>query len=702
MAEVTQGSVLGRFGFNPDGTPIASGGARDAAREPGSILKLFGHDIAGGKMAETPEAPGQKQRPRAEIRAAAKELSESRGIVQPIVEGMPIVGPAIEMASSAGAAALQPAFKDYAGTSFGDRYRTNLDLTRAANALYAEENPAKALSGNLLGGVAVTGPFAATPVGGAMMGLRAPTLGGRFYSGMMGGAGINAIDAAIRGHDWQQGAAIGAVGGGAGPLVSDVTRSAVNMLARPTPALRDYNSVARNLLTNALEGETPQSLAEGMRRMGRAGFLADVNTGLTDLAGGIADSPGPGKQIVREAYRTRAAAAAERIDRSITDAIGPPTNIVEQKQFLAETRKAAADPLYEQWRSMQVHPTPEIKALIPRLEQSGAFDAAEKISGITGEPINRAFFTGGPNKQFPTTQTWDYVKRGLDSKIDQAYAGGDKTLARHLIELRSDLITNIERTDAGKIWRQARTEFADRSALMDQIDRGRDTFLGSRSGLSVDELREELRGLSGPELAARIQGARSAITEAMGDSIRGQTTMRDKLLAQNNRAKLRLLIGDDRANPLIRDLESERFLTAQDQNVRGGSQTTPKKERVNALMPPPLPEFDPNFMRPLSWIPPHILEQLRPTTIIEGARAQRYGNAMEQLGNVLTTDQPAEMQGLIAAMRDEQIRRQATDAGARRLGSAAGTLPVMGTSVLRVRRNRDNALQMPDVIRPAR
>jgi hypothetical protein len=28
-----------------------------------------------------------------------------------------------------------------------------------------------------------------------------------------------------------------------------------------------------------------------------------------------------------------------------------------------------------------------------------------------------------------------------------------------------------------------------------------------------------------------------------------------------------------------------------------------------------------------SWISPHILEQLRPTTIIEGMRGQRYGNA---------------------------------------------------------------------------
>jgi hypothetical protein len=124
-------------------------------------------------------------------------------------------------------------------------------------------------------------------------------------------------------------------------------------------------------------------------------------------------------------------------------------------------------------------------------------------------------------------------KRGLDRRIDQAYSSGDKTLSRHLIDLRSDLISEIEKSDAGNVWRQARAEFADRSALIDQIDRGRDTFLGSRSGLSVDELRGELQGLSSPELAARIQGARAAINDAMRDSIRGQTTMRDKLRASS-------------------------------------------------------------------------------------------------------------------------------------------------------------------------
>jgi hypothetical protein len=159
--------------------------------------------------------------------------------------------------------------------------------------------------------------------------------------------------------------------------------------------------------------------------------------------------------------------------------------------------------------------------------------------------------------------------------------------------------------------------------------------------------------------------------------------MRDKLLASNNQDKLRLLLGKDPANRLIADLESERFLAAQDVNVRGGSQTTPKKERVNALQAPPLPEWNPNLVQPLSWVPPHILEQLRPTTIIEGMRGQRYGNALQDLARLLTTSRQPEMQDLIDAIASEQTRRAATDVAAQRAGRAAGALPLAATSVVR-------------------
>ena len=664
------GSVLARFGFSANGRSVDEGKPRkagDDAPEPGSILRRFGFDYAPDVVAKQPLPAAMQPPPEAPPTAAETALAAQRGVPAQIVGGVPLAGPGLNWALAAGSAARPQ--QGETGT-FTERFGRRLEEQRRADAAFAQQNPATAAAANVAGGAAML------PVAGARLpfGL-AETLGGRMYGGLGGGASVNAADAFLRGQDPLTAALIGGAGGFFGPAIgegaSGVTRAAGNAVPVPGP-LAGVNRTGRDMLTNALQGETPASVAAGRTRAGPAGFVSDINTGLTDLAGGIADIPGAGKETIREAYRTRSAEAGKRIDDAVTKAMGPPVNVVETEKNLTEARKAAADPLYAQWRDTQVEPTPALKGLIPRLEAAGAFDQAEKLSGITGEPINRKFFTGGPQKEYPTTQTWDYVKRGLDGKIEQAYASGDKTTARALIGLKGELVDEIEKTPAGQVWKQARQAFADKSVLIDQLAAGRDTFIGGRSGLTPDELREELRGLSAPELQARVQGARSAITDAMGDSIHGDNRLRDRLLASNNQAKLRMLIGKP-ADELIANLQAERYLTAQDQNVRGGSQTTPKKERVNALMPQPLPEYDPSLSKPLSWIPPSAREALRPGTIIEGSRAAQHEAARNALAPILV--QPSGTAStFLKAIMDEATRRAAVAARGRQVGGAVNAL----------------------------
>lgn len=588
----------------------------------------------------------------------------SASLENQIVSGMPIISPLFDRAVAATGAAISPLVPnaDKRPSNFGDRYSKNLEELRADNRKYSEDNPVKSTLANLIGGGMLLGPVAGTKLGRLALGIEGPTVGSRIAQGVVGGTALSGADAALRGDDIGPAAIIGGLVGGGAPLLAEGVRSGTNALANAfwprQGALKGINSTALSKLVGAMEGETPESVAAARERMGPAGFLGDLNTGMTDLAGGIADTPGgPGKQIIREAYRNRAGQQPSRIDQALTDASVPKSNIEDFKGFLTETRKAASDPLYEQFRSMQVHPTDALKAMIPRLEKAGAFNMAEELSGIHGEPINKAFFTTGPQKEFPTTQSWDYVKRGLDRRIDQAYTAGDKTLARSLVGLKNDMMAEIEKTPAGKVWKQARTEFADRSAILDQIEAGRDTFLGGRSGLSVDELKEELKGLKGPELYARIVGMRGAADQVMGDTMRGDTTLRNKFLAPNNQEKLRLLLGEKKAAKLIKSMEQEKYLSEQTQNVAGGSQTTPKAERVNALKPPQFPEWNPDITKPLTLIPPHVLEQLRPSNIVDAWRGRAYGRAHEQLAPLLTTREGPMLQDLIEGIRAESTRR---------------------------------------------
>lgn len=661
----------------------------DWTRSGPIIVPQAAADQRSAEFGHAPKGRGERLPPVVDmpIRGTpeVEALAKSRGYPAQVLQGAPIVAPLVDAATAAGAALLPgttvaPLKGSDAAAPFSDRFFSNVEDIKRADQYFQQVHPVGSRLAQATGTVASMVPFGMTSIGSRALGMTGTSLGSRIYQGAGGGGVIAGLDAALRGEDPEnigKQTLFGIAGGAAGPIAGDAVARATsgllnNAYPRPGP-LGDVNRVAREMLSGALEGETPASLQAARERMGQRGYLADVNPAMTDLAGGIADTPGPGKQVIREAYRQRAAGQFDAIEGHLSRAMGPPTNIVDHTRFLTEARKAAADPLYQQFRSSQIKPTPEIDALIPRLEAAGAFDQAEKLAGITGDNVNRTIFKSGVTQlntgtatQFPTAQSWDYVKRGLDAQIDKAYSAGDKTTARALVGLKHEMIGEIEKTPGGQVWRQARSEFADRSALIDQISAGRDTFLGSRSGLTVDELRDELRGLSGPELAARIQGMRSAASDAMGDSLRGDTTMRNKLLARNNQSKIRLMIGDDRGNELIRSLEQERHLSAQDQNVRGGSQTTPKKERVDALAPQPTAAWNPNITSPLSLIPPSWIDAIRPSTILEGSRADRHANALRQMAPILTTERGPGFDALISdLMREQAIAQRSAMVGGR-------------------------------------
>lgn len=622
--------------LKPDATPAA---AQAKTAPQSSTLQT----TRGGKIIEPAEAP-----------PSAKDIKagQDRGLRAQTIGAMPIVGPAIDMAT----AAIPIAGK-------ASTFEQRLYDQRQADRAFAVENPwtsaGAQVAGSLLGygGIGKLAP--------ALMGELTrvtPTLGARIWGGTAGGGSINALDAGMRGEDPITAAEIGAAGGFLGPVASrgieGVVGNAANYLwPRPGP-LKQVPRSGINLLTNALGDETPASLAAAKGRMGPAGFLADINPATTDVAGAIADIPGPGKALVRQAYAERADAQGDRIEGALTRAMGPRVNVVDQTHLLTEERAKAADPLYEKFRTMQVHPTDEIKALIPRLEKAGAFDMAEELSGISGKPINRAFFTTGPQKEYPTAESWDYVKRGLDRRIDQAYSSGDKTLAGKLLGLKGDLINEVEKTPAGKVWKQARSEFADRSALIDQLGAGRDTFVGGRSGTSVDEFREEITHLKGPELMARIQGARDIASEAMGASKNGDTALRNKLLAPNNQEKLKLLLGDADGRALIKTLKEEEYLGNQTANVLGNLQTgasgSMRSERKKMFDPPQLPSWFENIdlAKPASWIPPAV----RPHNVLQGIANENAGRAAPALAPLMITQQGPQLDAVVNALRSEAER----------------------------------------------
>lgn len=680
-------------------------GEDDAPTDSKSVEPVTKHefqktlDMLGIKDQEPDVSPttGRKRvyiRPPSMIDTAPEAVRKTGGYANQVVEGAPVVAPITDLAASA----IDATAKSFGqgdpnpyGATWLDRFSSARNKLTGSTKEFHDENPIGSTVANVAGGVASAIPLAMTGPGAVMMGLRGPSLGWRTAGGTLGGAGLGATDSGLRGENAGTGAMFGAGTGALGPLVGEGfhkgSTAALNYMFPRQGALKGVDPINVNRLVGAMEGQTPASIAEGQARMGPHGFLGDM-PGFQDLTGAAAVTQGP-KAGITSAYAQRLADQRPRIEAAADTALGPNVNMVELAHLTTEAQKAAASPLYAQWTSMKVPPTARLKELIPRLQKAGAFKRAEKLAGISGEPVNVKFFTGGPQKDFPTAQTWDYVKQGLDSSIDKAYSSGDKTLARKLIGLKKDMIAEIETTDAGEVWNKARKAFADHASLLDNQAAGRDTFLGGRSGTTVDELKEELRTLSGPEIQARVAGARSAISEAMGATLNGDSTMRAKMLAPNNQEKLRLLIGNKKeADQFIKSLEQEQFLAARHGDVIGnpntGASNAGRQERKNMLMPEPARVSDLHLQKPITWIPKFIRDEFTISGMTNARRGDRYNTANNQLAHLLTMPNGPQMVDLIRGLSNEEARQAKTFARTQGAGNLlTGAVSGPGASVAR-------------------
>lgn len=624
------------------------------------------------------------------------DIADASGFNNRMVSSVPIVGPLFDKAAAATGALVQPFTGDprFANTTFGQRYAQNLDLANQKSEEYGNAHPVSSLVADLAGPSLAVGPMAATSLGARLLGLKGASLGARAYQGAAGSGAIATGDQLLKGNNPLNQGFLGPVplsmaGGMIAPAIGEGISAAgsrlMNWLPRTTGDLRGVNSVGRNILVNAIEGETPASITAAKAKFGPSGMLADINNATTDAAGALADIPGQHKQVIREAFRDRAAGQADRILDSLDRNTVPAANMHDLVDMMMNHQNATATPLYEKFRSMQISPTPELKGLIPRLESAKAFDMAEELSGISGRPIRKNYFTPGAEKSYPTAEAWDYVKRGLDRRISSAQGKGDQELSRELVGLKHELLAAIDKTPAGKVYQQARQAFAEPAELKYQISEGQKTF---QRNARVDDLASELKGLSRPEQAARVQGARDAVQQIIENSVRGDTAARNTLLTRANRQKLALLFGDQKSQRLIADLEAELHGTQKVENVIGGSQTTPKKERTNAMLPAPtemgyLSNLD--VTKPATFIP----EWIKPHTIMEGAKAQRYSDAYRQIAPLLTTRMgEPKFDSLIQSLlqegtkKDEALRRL-TRLGSVATGGVSATLPALRSRLLR-------------------
>lgn len=488
------------------------------------------------------------------------------GLVDQFIQGAPVVGPAMQNASAAITAAAAPLYSETGDTSFTDRYAANRDFLRGRTKEFAQDNPIASTTANVAG--ALTALVALTrgnPQIAMQLGLTGP-LGQQILRGALTGAGINAVDSTARGGDeWDalRAAGVGTALGVGGPLavagISKGVNAAGNVVrSAVAPFARSADDVAAGKVGTALarDGMDEVALNARVAELGPDGMLADASPNLRQQASTIAATPGRGQQIVRDAIRTRAEAAGDRVEQAATDALGQKANIAELTDDIIRRRKEAAAPLYEQAYATPFNPSPTILNIL----ETPAGKTAQQYARVLSE-----------NEQVPfamDVRGMDLIKRSFDDLEKAAKSKGAMNEARILGNMRTRLVAEVDA--AVPKFKEARATFENESAIKDALENGSDVF---NRKLNPAQLRKELSEMSEAEREAYLTGVRGILADIVGTARNDALAARQLFQRGYNREKLELLIGKQESDKFLNSLRSEGNFAGTEARVTNNSET---------------------------------------------------------------------------------------------------------------------------------
>ena len=468
--------------------------------------------------------------------------------------------------------------------SFGDRYRKNLQNTRAGYGDYAAENPGMNKGARAAGVVA---PMLVPMGGGGFL----PQLAKGYVMGAGYGYG-STDDSSVLGNviPTLGGAALGAGATGVGYGVGSLAGSAVgkfntrNMQAKP-----DAKAASRLFKAMEEQGVSEQDLTGFLmqQRGGKDMTLMDMgeNTPMARLARGLVTLPGKPSEEITTFLNNRQAGQRGRVLSDI-DQAAPNTDTYGAQDALRAGRSANSQPLWQEAldappvtsdRLAQFTADPDIQRGFARgikLQRRDALSNGEKFDpnayAITGWNEAGDPIIGG----VPNWRTLHSGREGLDAAIEDFRdpITGALPKTKEVISLQKlRAAYNKELTTLNPKLAEADAAWAGPSQKMDAIRQG------EQFSRADPEQIAQARGRLNPEADPYYQmGAGRNMRDVANDTkdnrnisakLAGDQTARDQLVA---------VFGPDKAKRLIDAFGAENAMTQTKNFVTGGSQTTNK------------------------------------------------------------------------------------------------------------------------------
>lgn len=301
----------------------------------------------------------------------------------------------------------------------------------------------------------------------------------------------------------------------------------------PPPAGPVYSRAALLEMGRQFKRDNPTATAaERAANMTEMARLSGGEARVADVAGRrlldtMATLPGETTNLLTGVRESRAAGRPERLDPVVDIIGGGAGRAGTVASNLVTTQRATAAPLYAAVHAMDVPVTPELNAILARLENSKAYSKAEGIAKAEGVP----FALSAPS--MPATvnmRQLDLVKQGADDLISGAL-DSDPTLARSLGNLNTEYKAALD-TATGGAYADARAAFAGPAASLTALKLGRKS-----NSKNAAQRAEETASMGPAELQHYRIGAAEQLREQIGNRP-GQNKLMNEKYDRNVREQL--------------------------------------------------------------------------------------------------------------------------------------------------------------------
>lgn len=543
--------------------------------------------------------------------------------------------------------------------------KEGIELERRALEKYQKENPIQSLGYEMGGAVApaIATFGASTPLSTAKVGTTAlKAAGSGFAYGTGAGEGLQ--------DKLTQGAVTapfsGIAGGATTVLAKPIAKIGKTIKEAFTSPTKKGQAEAVKLVKQAIEYDKTDinsAIKYILDRSDKQYSLADIGPNSRAYLDAVNVLPGPGKTTAFDFLTKRNSGTLNRIKSDLTDAFGEQGSFFDTYKAIESVRKASGTKMYNKAFETKVPATDELTSLLKTDVMQEALGKAYKIANAQKIKLPNLKIVNGKlltdKNQLVTdidTKFLHYMKLGLDDTIYTSKlptSGVGKTLLRANTQIKNEFLDYLDSNNPS--YKAARNQWAEKSAILDAMDMGRNIL---KPSTNIDELAEEVAKMAQSEKLAFRNGVMNTIIDQMESSVFDPVSGRGSNLAFNiikkpkNVKLLRLTFpetpqGQKTFDKFISKLSDEVEIKSTSNQVIGNSATMGRSEAVSQIK---------------NTIAPGDFQNLSPVGIIYGLFKSDFAELSEE-AQIAASNKLAQMLTETNPKALEQIRKEVAEKG---------------------------------------